>query len=1346
MHSARKMRLALVFLACLLLLGVALASSAFADQPTGSVGNPAAPGVITAPTSWDPSVLQPASRYVAREFTDKSGKTVVEMVFPGRPPANFRAAAVNPPVDMTGILTLTKVPAFDWSYGCSATAAAMIMGFYDNNKYTNMYAGPTNSGLMPMNNAAWGPGECPLSATHQGYDGLATKGHVNDYWIEYLSEAPDPYVGNWTEHTWADCTADFMGTNQSKYANVDGSTSFYLDPSGERLYDFSGAEPASRDGCHGLRQFVESRGYRVAANYTQYIMGYSGLTNGFTFGDFVKEIDAGRPVMIHVSGHSMVGYGYNTTGSLIYIHDTWDYSDHTMPWGGAYEGLQHFAVSVFQLAPPPPSILSITPKTGLNNGVLSITNLAGANFNPGASVVLSKAGESDIVGTSVSVPTSAKITCDLNLAGKAPGQWNVTVTNPDGQFDTLENGFTILEGDPIPVTINQAAGQADPTNGSVINFTAVFDQTMVDFTGEAVAISGTAGGTKVATVTGSGKTYNVAISGMTGTGTVIVSIPKNGVHNAIGAPNAASTSTDNQVSYDGTPPAITIGAPSVAETRGGPVTYTVTFTDAITVAMTSAEVTLNKTGTADGTVEVSGDGTAERVVTISDISGDGELSIILAAGVAVDSIGNTSPVIGPSDSFVVDNTGPQPVITGPDDALTTSGPVVFTVSYADAASISLSAADVSLNSTGTAAGIVSVTGSDPGLRYVEITNTTGDGTLSISLATGTALDALGNPGLAAGPSDPTTVDNTGPIVGIVGPDPAKTNHGPVRYILEYPDATSVSLTLSDIIVHKTGTAKATASVSGSGNSLRTVLLNDITGTGTLSISVAAGSAVDLAGNESPASLVSETVLVDNQGPVVTIGPPSVTSTTSGPVTYVLSFTDSAKIALDSTKVVLNKTNTANGVVTVSGVGLLNRTVTVSSITGSGQLGISILASAAMDNLGNWSAAAGPSAKFSVDSEAPFLNVSGPSPSSTKSGPVTYTVTYTDAAVVTLAAADITLNRTGTANGTVAVTGTGKTNRVITMSGISGDGSLGISIAAGTAADTAGNESLAYGPSPTVKVDNTGPAISVLKPSNLDKFSRNSNELTLSGTATDASGTSRMSWYLEGGTPTACAGTATWSTSTIALAEGVNRVVLEAEDTAGNVAQKTVEVSFVRTNAGAAWHAIAMVSIPVIPDYTDPKLVVGFSANNWQMYRPETGAYSGYPESATWFTPVENAPGRGFWAAFSTDGRSAVGTIPAQNVERTIDLKRGWNIIGVPFIKPVKWDVDAVKVEVAGVRKSLAASADVLSNFAWGWNSTTGAYFLVADASVGAGATDLLQPWQAYWVKATSACKLVLPAP
>ena len=55
-----------------------------------------------------------------------------------------------------GAVTLTMVPAFSWSFGCSPTAASMAAGYYDNNGYPEMYTGPTNWGFMPMDNSIWG--------------------------------------------------------------------------------------------------------------------------------------------------------------------------------------------------------------------------------------------------------------------------------------------------------------------------------------------------------------------------------------------------------------------------------------------------------------------------------------------------------------------------------------------------------------------------------------------------------------------------------------------------------------------------------------------------------------------------------------------------------------------------------------------------------------------------------------------------------------------------------------------------------------------------------------------------------------------------------------------------------------------------------------------------------------------------------------------------------------------------------------------------------------------------------------------------------------------------------------
>jgi hypothetical protein len=98
------------------------------------------------------------------------------------------------------------------------------------------------------------------------------------------------------------------------------------------------------------------------------------------------------------------------------------------------------------------------------------------------------------------------------------------------------------------VTINQASFQADPTNASPINFTVVFSEPVTDFATGDVTLGGTAGAT-TAVVTGSGTTYNVAVGGMTRSGTVIASIAAGTAHDAVGNPNVVSTTGDNSVVY-----------------------------------------------------------------------------------------------------------------------------------------------------------------------------------------------------------------------------------------------------------------------------------------------------------------------------------------------------------------------------------------------------------------------------------------------------------------------------------------------------------------------------------------------------------------------------------------------------------------------------------------------------------------------------------------------------------------------------------------------------------------------------------------------------------------------------
>lgn len=303
----------------------------------------------------------------------------------------------------------------------------MALGWYDAHGYPHIYTGPTNGGVFPLNNGAWGSGECPLSASHLGIDGRSTRGHVDDYWISYESGGPDPYYGNWTEHSPRDCTADFMGTNQAYYGNTDGSTLFWFYGSGAPFRAYSGLDPDERDGGQGVRLMLEALGYTVLDSFNQLIYGYNGNTQGFTYEQYQAQIDAGRPVLIHVAGHTMAGFGYDTDSDDVLLCDTWDHDYHAMEWGTDYAGMTHYGVTVVQLDPH--TIAITVGPSGAPNPVAS-----------GGAVACSATGVDSIGGHSVVYSWSAR-----DGGGAAAGSFDdatsqtPTWTAPANRTDAVVN-------------------------------------------------------------------------------------------------------------------------------------------------------------------------------------------------------------------------------------------------------------------------------------------------------------------------------------------------------------------------------------------------------------------------------------------------------------------------------------------------------------------------------------------------------------------------------------------------------------------------------------------------------------------------------------------------------------------------------------------------------------------------------------------------------------------------------------------------------------------------------------------------------------------------------------------
>lgn len=111
-------------------------------------------------------------------------------------------------------------------------------------------------------------------------------------------------------------------------------------------------------------------------------------------------------------------------------------------WALHVDGLELTTTTCFD----PPSVESIDPSYGVRGATASVS-ITGANFVSGQTTVkLARTGQSDIVASNVVVASGGgSLTCDLDLAGVAPGHWDVvvSVTGPCAPA-ILNDGFLLV--------------------------------------------------------------------------------------------------------------------------------------------------------------------------------------------------------------------------------------------------------------------------------------------------------------------------------------------------------------------------------------------------------------------------------------------------------------------------------------------------------------------------------------------------------------------------------------------------------------------------------------------------------------------------------------------------------------------------------------------------------------------------------------------------------------------------------------------------------------------------------------------------------------------------------------
>lgn len=228
-------------------------------------------------------------------------------------------------------------------------------------------------------------------------------------------------------------------------------------------------------------------------------------------------------------------------------------------------------------------------------------------------------GLREYITGSASFGVYQEVTVTPGNAYKLNGMWRAVTAGPQNWFEIilLDGAFNIDQADSAPAVFqnvvagwdaNAAFGHPAPANWAWEPFSATYGNEVSAYIENGTR---TATGNKM---------------------TVVLKI------------GCAST-TKPTVYFDDitlTPvPKATVLAPSTQLTRNGPVTFQVSFTDPVTGFNSPSDVDVIATGTATaGTVTVTGGAMSPYMVTLSDITGGGYLSIRVKANAAQNADGN----------------------------------------------------------------------------------------------------------------------------------------------------------------------------------------------------------------------------------------------------------------------------------------------------------------------------------------------------------------------------------------------------------------------------------------------------------------------------------------------------------------------------------------------------------------------------------------------------------------------------------------------------------------------------------------------------------------------------------
>ncbi|MFV8258201.1 Calx-beta domain-containing protein [Bdellovibrio bacteriovorus] len=380
---------------------------------------------------------------------------------------------------------------------------------------------------------------------------------------------------------------------------------------------------------------------------------------------------------------------------------------------------------------------------------------------------------------SVAAPATSYSFSGCTLTAGTSYKAHVVAHRPSAPSTLATNvPFTFTTLAALSVTINQAGGQADPTNSVPVNFTVIFNRAVnpATFTSADITHTGTATVTTWTVSTSDNIMWTVSASAISGEGTVIPSINAGVVQDTLANTNLASTSTDNSVQFLFNPSAFTIsgitgGSDNTADNQLTSGLVATVNWNASTYAESYDVTVLENDGTTVkcALTNVSAPVTSHNFAACTLNASTTYRARVVAKRALASSVTATNSLY----SFT---TGAPLTVTvnqaGGQADPTYNLPINFTVVFNRAIDpATFSNADITQN--GTAPGVTwAVSTSDNITWSLQATAATGSGTLVPSIAAAAVADPMGNSNAVSTSTDSSVTYNAEPatfnITGVTG--------------------------------------------------------------------------------------------------------------------------------------------------------------------------------------------------------------------------------------------------------------------------------------------------------------------------------------------------------------------------------------------------------------------------------------------------------------------------------------------------------------------------------------------------------------------------------------------------